>query len=123
LDYSLAVALSDPPSVLGDRGSEVTTVRHLIEAVGSPVLHVLAAPLGLDHRVRNTVLYDPIDPLPDEPDALLLMSGLRPDEPAAIELVRSRFPGGTWIRCCFPYSVHKVSLSHPQRVLVGNSSH
>jgi hypothetical protein len=89
LDYSFAVALSDPPSVLGDRGSEVTTVRHLIEAVGSPVLHVLAAPLGLDHRVRNTVLYDPIDPLPDEPDALLLMSGLRPDEPAAIELVRS----------------------------------
>ncbi len=88
-DYDPAVTLSDPPNTSVDRGSEITTIRHLIEAIGSPMLHVLSAPLGLDVRVRNTVLYDPIDPLPNEPDALLLASGLRPDDPAAIELVRS----------------------------------
>ncbi|MEO7398622.1 MAG: PucR family transcriptional regulator, partial [Ilumatobacteraceae bacterium] len=70
------------------QGPESTTVRHLVEAVGSPILHVLAAPHGLDQRVRSTILLDPVDDLPREPDALLLMAGLRADDPAAVELVR-----------------------------------
>jgi hypothetical protein len=81
--------LSDPLNALGERGSEVTTVRHLLEAVGSPLLHVLTAPHDLDQRVRGTVVHDPIDQLPSGPDSMLLMTGIRPEDPAAIELVRA----------------------------------
>lgn len=87
-DYFPSVSLSDPRIESGERGTEVTTLGYLVDVVGSPVLRVLAAPHGLDRRVRSTVLYDPVDPLGDEPDAVLLMAGLRADEPAATELVR-----------------------------------
>ncbi len=65
----------------------VTTIRHLVDALGSPYLHVLAAPRGLDHRVSGTVLHDPVDTLREEPDAMLLVAGLRADGPGAVELV------------------------------------
>jgi hypothetical protein len=89
------MTLSDPPNVIGGRvtssspepTTEATTVRHLVDVVGSPVLHVLAAPNGIDRRVRATVLHDPVDELADEPDALLLMAGLRADSQQALELV------------------------------------
>jgi PucR C-terminal helix-turn-helix domain len=70
-------------------GIEQTTLRQLVEAIGSPVLHVLAAPKGLEFAVRSTVLHDPIDPLTDEPDAILLMAGLRADSAEATSVVRS----------------------------------
>ena len=79
--------LSDQTISALEQAAEATTVRHLTETVASPILRVLAAPRGLDQRVRGTVLHDPLDSLPDEPDAVLLMSGLRTDEPAAMALV------------------------------------
>jgi len=79
--------LSDQTKSTLEQVAEATTVRHLTETVASPILRVLAAPRGLDQRVRGTVLHDPLDSLPDEPDAVLLMSGLRTDESAAIALV------------------------------------
>ena len=88
------MTLSDRISALGDQGCAVTTVRHLVDAIGAPLLSVLASPSGLDGRVRTTVLHDPIDQLPDEPDALLLLSGTRADSAAAIEVVREAGPLG-----------------------------
>ena len=79
--------LSDQTISALEQAAEATTVRHLTETVASPILRVLAAPRGLDQRVRGTVLHDPLDSLPDEPDAVLLMSGLRTDESAAMALV------------------------------------
>ena len=79
--------LSDPSNSALDEVGEATTVRHLTETVGSPLLRVLAAPRGLEQRVRGTVLHDPLDALPDEPDAVLLMSGLRADDPKAQALM------------------------------------
>jgi DNA-binding PucR family transcriptional regulator len=81
--------LSDQPidSLNLDHVGEATTVHHLTEAVGSPILRVLAAPRGLNQRVRGTVLHDQLDALPDEPDAVLLMSGLRADDPEALALI------------------------------------
>jgi hypothetical protein len=70
-----------------DPGSEATTLRHIVDSVGSPALHVLAAPRGLDLRVRSTVLFDPVDGLTEEPDSMLLLAGMRADDPAATELV------------------------------------
>ncbi len=88
-DYGRSVVLSDTRALVSGRGQDATTVRHLVEAIGSPVLHVLAAPRGVEQRVRCTVLHDPIDDLADEPDAVLLMAGTRADDPAAIEIVRA----------------------------------
>ncbi len=69
-------------------GLEATTLRHVVDSVGSPALHVLAAPRGLQLQVRTTVLFDPIDGLTEEPDAILLLAGMRADDPAATDLVR-----------------------------------
>jgi hypothetical protein len=82
------MTLSDTPKAFDEGHIAVTTLGHLVETIGSPMLHVLAAPRGMEQRVRGTVLHDPTDPLPDGPDALLLMSGIRADESAATELVR-----------------------------------
>jgi hypothetical protein len=68
--------------------TEATTLRHIVDSVGAPLLHVLAAPQGLDRKVRSTVLFDPVDQLSDEPDALLLLAGLRASDPSAVLLVR-----------------------------------
>lgn len=81
------MALSDQLNSQGADLPVTTTIRQLVQAVGSPVLHVLAAPGGIDQRVRGTVLHDRIDALPDEPDSVLLMSGIRADDPDAIELL------------------------------------
>ena len=80
--------MSDKPTQGSDQVSQATTIQHLIDAVRSPVLQVLAAPRGLDLRVRCTVLHDPVDQLELEPDAVLLMVGLRADSAAAIDIVR-----------------------------------
>lgn len=87
-DYVCRVALSDSRHRSLERATDATTVRHLVEAVGAPVLRVLAAPRGLEQRVRGTVLHDPVDSLPHQVDAVLLMAGLRVDDVRAAELVR-----------------------------------
>lgn len=87
--YGAGMALSDPLKRPAQFSTDVTTLRHLIDVVGSPILHVLAAPSGIDRRVRTTVLHDPMDELVDEPDALLLMAGLPADSDEAIALIAS----------------------------------
>ena len=82
------MALSDQPSSEIVADVPATTVRLLVATIGSPVLQVLNAPLGLDGTVRGTVLHDPHDPLPPGVDQLLLMPGLQGDQPGAAELVR-----------------------------------
>jgi DNA-binding PucR family transcriptional regulator len=72
-----------------DPGTEATTLRHIIESVGAPAIHVLAAPRGLDRQVRATVLFDPIDRLAAEPDALLLLAGMRADDQTAVDLIKT----------------------------------
>jgi PucR C-terminal helix-turn-helix domain len=79
--------LSDPRNEAIGPGLQATTLRHLVEAVGAPLLQVLAAPRGLDLRVRTTVLHDPVDALAEEPDAVLLMAAVRADDPDAPRLV------------------------------------
>src|SRR5689334_22092912 len=76
--------LSDQPS---DGG--LSTVRHLLDSIGAPILKALAAPGALDRPVRGTVLHDPADPLPPGRDQVLLMPGLLADQRAAAELVEA----------------------------------
>jgi PucR C-terminal helix-turn-helix domain len=78
----------DGSSGPAETASGAATVRHLVESVGVPLLRVLAAASGLDRRVRSTVLLDPLDRLGEDPDALLLMTGIKPDSAAAKELLR-----------------------------------
>ena len=70
-----------------DYAAEATTVGHLVEALAPPILRVLAATAGLDLRVSGTVLHDQLEPLPDQPGAVLLLSGLRTDSPEALALI------------------------------------
>src|SRR5690554_2179740 len=69
--------------------SDSTNMHALLATVGTPMLRVLAAPRGLDHPVRGTLLHDPADPLPDGVDALLLVPGLAPDSPLAVQLLHA----------------------------------
>jgi len=69
--------------------SDPTSMGALLATIGTPMLRVLAAPRGLDHSVRGTLLHDPADPLPDGVDALLLVPGLSPDSPAAVQLLHA----------------------------------
>jgi len=93
--YGWFVTLSDPHMGAELRYPEPTTVRHLLESMGSPMLRVLAAPRGTDLRVRSTVLFDPLDELTQEPDAMLLLAGVRPDESLAIDIARAAVAAGS----------------------------
>lgn len=64
-------------------------MQTVLATIGAPMLRVLAAPRGLDHPVRGTLLHDPADPLPDGVDALLLVPGLSVDSPAAVQLLHA----------------------------------
>ena len=81
------MALLNPLSAEELNAPETVTVRHLVDAIGPQVLRVLVAPRGLEIPVRSTVLHDPVDPLRDEPDAMLLASGIRSDSEEAASLL------------------------------------
>jgi hypothetical protein len=55
----------------------------------SDEIRVLHYPETLARSVRGTVLHDPIDALPNEPDSILILSGVRVSERAAIEILQS----------------------------------
>jgi hypothetical protein len=74
--------------------ASVPTVREVVETIGSPMLHVVSAPRGLDHPVRGSLLHDPADPLPDGIDMLLLVPGLRMDSARAMDVLSSAAEGG-----------------------------
>ncbi|MEY4230201.1 MAG: hypothetical protein RLZZ362_1050 [Actinomycetota bacterium] len=59
------------------------------------MLRVLAAPRGIDGHVRSTVLFDPLDDLVHQPDTMLLLTGVRPDEPLAIDVARAAVAAGS----------------------------
>ena len=52
-------------------------------------IRVLHYPETLARSVRGTILHDPIDALPNEPDSILILSGVRVSERAAIEILQS----------------------------------
>lgn len=43
----------------------------------------------LNQSVRETVVHDPVDKVPNEPDSILLMTGVRVNDKVAIDLIRS----------------------------------
>jgi hypothetical protein len=70
-----------------DYVAEATTVGHLADALAPPILRVLAATRGLDTLVNGTVLHDQLEPLPEQPGAVLLLSGLRTDSSEALAII------------------------------------
>jgi len=52
-------------------------------------IRVLFNPDTLARSVRGTVLHDPIDALPNEPDSILILTGVRVNEQAATEALRA----------------------------------
>jgi hypothetical protein len=98
-NYGARVSLSDSLNEMDGTGTAAlaeptSTLRTLVATVGSPAIRVLAAPRGLDVQVCATALLDVTDVLGSEPDAILLMAGVRIDDPAAIELVQQAALGG-----------------------------
>lgn len=71
------------------RPEPATTLQALVAALGGAVLHVFAAPRGLDVPIGGTAIYDPADPVPESRDAVLLLVGTRVDTPQALEAVES----------------------------------
>ena len=52
-------------------------------------IRVLHYPETLARSIRGTVLLDPIDALPNEPDSILILTGVRVNEHAATEVLRA----------------------------------
>ena len=87
LRYIFEMKLSKITVPTVDYAAEATTLSHIAEALAPPILRVLAATSGLEHRVSTTVLHDPLEPLPNHSGAVLLLSGLRTDSPEALATV------------------------------------
>ena len=79
---------AEPTVAAAAADAAACTLAHVVETIGSTVLHVLAAPRGLDLPIRGVVFHDPVDHLPDGPDQLLLLTGVRTDDPRALDLAR-----------------------------------
>ena len=52
-------------------------------------IRVLFNPENLARSIRGTVLHDPIDALPNEPDSILILTGVRVNEPITIAALRA----------------------------------
>ena len=52
-------------------------------------IRTLFNPGKLARSIRGTVLHDPIDALPNEPDSLLILTGVRVNEQAASDALRA----------------------------------
>jgi len=55
----------------------------------SEEIRTLFNPEQLARSIRGTVLHDPIDALPNEPDSILILTGVRVNEHTAIEALRA----------------------------------
>ena len=75
LAYGWAVLLSDLLKDLTGRNTEE--------------IRVLFNPEKLARSVRGTVLHDPIDALPNEPDSILILTGVRVNEQTASQALRA----------------------------------
>jgi PucR C-terminal helix-turn-helix domain/Purine catabolism regulatory protein-like family len=67
---------------------EAISLQGLIEAVGPPLLRVLAGESLLDRHVSSVASFDPAAILLAEPDAVLLLAGLWAHDKTAEEVVR-----------------------------------
>jgi len=74
LAYGWAVLLSDLLKAFSERNTEE--------------IRVLFNPEKLARSVRGTVLHDPIDALPNEPDSILILTGVRVNEQTASQALR-----------------------------------
>ena len=66
----------------------VSSLGDLLRLLGDTGLRLASSDPGRDLAVRRTVLYDPHADIEDSPGALLLGVGVRPDDPAAADVVR-----------------------------------
>ncbi|HET6873799.1 MAG TPA: helix-turn-helix domain-containing protein [Acidimicrobiales bacterium] len=67
--------------------SDRSTLRTLLENLGTGILRVHAAPAGLDVAVGHPVIDDPEAPAPFESGDVVMAVGTRPDSPSATALV------------------------------------
>ncbi len=75
LAYGWAVLLSDLLKAFSERNTEE--------------IRVLFNPETLERSIRGTFLHDPIDALPNEPDSILILTGLRVGEQTATQALRA----------------------------------
>ena len=54
-----------------------TTLRHLLAAIGEPLVDVIAAPAGLDVALTGLAIVDPDDEPDRYPGQLVLLIGVR----------------------------------------------
>lgn len=88
------MTLSHPTNGVPVDVARVLTIREVVDTVGSPMLHVLSAPRGLEYPVRGSVLHDPADPLPDGADLLVLIPGFIADHSDASMLLAAATDAG-----------------------------
>lgn len=73
LAYGWAVLLSDLLKAFSERNTEE--------------IRVLFNPGTLERSIRGIVIHDPIDALPNEPDSILILTGVRVNEQNAIQMI------------------------------------
>ena len=73
LAYGWAVLLSDLLKAFSERNTEE--------------IRVLFNPGILERSIRGIVIHDPIDALPNEPDSILILTGVRVNEQNAIQAI------------------------------------
>jgi len=74
------VLLSDLLKALSERSTEE--------------IRVLFNPGKLARSIRGTILHDPVDTLPNEPDSILILTGVRVNEPTAFQTLRAASSAG-----------------------------
>jgi hypothetical protein len=67
---------------------ELSSLGDLLRLLGDTGLRLASSDVGRDLAVRRTVLHDPHGDLEESSGGLLLGVGVRPDDPAAADLVR-----------------------------------
>ena len=77
----------DGATGLGPDAAPVTLGR-LLDTVGSSVAQVVTAPAGLDVRLGEPVIYDPVDRTPLEEGSVALAVGVAPDGSEGAELLK-----------------------------------
>lgn len=65
------------------------TLTELIEDLGSGVLKLLSAPKGLDVRVTEPIIHDPVGGSPIEAGDIILAVGVRTDDREANDLIKA----------------------------------
>jgi sugar diacid utilization regulator len=86
-EHDRHVNSDDADLPIGEEGSVRVGLGDVLDNLGSSVLRVVSAPRGLEARVGEPMIYDPLEGSAIERDAIVLAVGTRPDEPEARELI------------------------------------